>query len=311
MSQLQWTKILDRKGRDLLVNTLPGLGLGDENIQLATIIITPDSAYNTLLVTDEALVLLFVQYRKVRRSKVPRDPEVVHYVKREDVSQVAYKTRRLHMLKKDNTSMELGLCVWGSDELERLAGILDPINVANEGKVVRAKVPPIRAGRAKDADQGVFAPIPGSLRKSPFESASSAYGGTYRFFFSHASEEASIAAELTDELERNGTSVWLATRDIQAGENYAAQIYEAIEACSHLIVLLSPSSMSSQHVQREINLAIDQGKSILPVSVSDGTEFMATAPSEWKYWLGVVQMVPYSGATESVETLLTGLGAKK
>lgn len=129
-------------------------------------------------------------------------------------------------------------------------------------------------------------------------------------FVSHASEDGREAADVTAELERRGVGAWLATRDIQVGENYAAQIYNAIVECSHLLVLLSPAAVASVHVQREVNLALDQGKAILPLVVTTDADFLSTLPAEWKYWLGVVQVVPYTGSANAVDLLLRGMGAR-
>jgi len=129
------------------------------------------------------------------------------------------------------------------------------------------------------------------------------------FFVSHATEDGPAAVDVTAELERRGAGTWLATRDIQVGENYAAQIHDAIVESSHLVVLLSPASIASVHVQREVNLALDQGKALLPVVVSQDPNLMSTLPAQWKYWLGVVQVVPYSGAANAVDVLLRSIGS--
>jgi hypothetical protein len=134
-------------------------------------------------------------------------------------------------------------------------------------------------------------------------------GGT-RLFVSHASEDGPAAVAISAALHSQGVGTWLATRDIQVGENYAAQIHDAIAASSHFVVLLSPASLASVHVQREVNLALDQGKALLPVVVSGDPDLMSTLPAEWKYWLGVVQVVPYSGAGNAVDILLGSIGSK-
>ena len=134
-------------------------------------------------------------------------------------------------------------------------------------------------------------------------------GGT-RLFVSHASEDGPAAVAIAAELHSHGVDTWLATRDIQVGDNYAAQIHDAIAASSHLVVLLSPASLASVHVQREVNLALDQGKALLPIVVSGEPDLMSTLPAEWKYWLGVVQVVPYSGAGNAVDGLLRSIGSK-
>lgn len=134
-------------------------------------------------------------------------------------------------------------------------------------------------------------------------------GGT-RLFVSHASEDGPAAVAITAELHSQGVGTWLATRDIQVGDNYAARIHNAIVESSHLVVLLSPASIASVHVQREVSIALDQGKVLLPVVVSQDPTLMSTLPAEWKYWLGVVQVVPYSGAGNAVDVLLRSIGSK-
>ena len=87
-------------------------------------------------------------------------------------------------------------------------------------------------------------------------------------FISHASPDHEVALDVARELDAAGLHTWLATRDIQVGENYASQIYDAITDCTHLLVLLSPTSVQSQHVKREANIAIDLGKPLLPLVVA-------------------------------------------
>ena len=173
-------------------------------------------------------------------------------------------------------------------------------------------------GRLPDPD-GLIRPISGVAAEggaigSPRESAAPESlpvdTGTLTFFVSHATEDGPAAVDVTAELESRGASTWLATRDIQVGENYAAQIHDAIVRASHLVVLLSPASIASAHVQREVNLALDQGKVLLPVVVSQEPDLMSTLPAQWKYWLGVVQVVPYSGAAHAVDVLLRSIGSK-
>jgi len=161
------------------------------------------------------------------------------------------------------------------------------------------------------AENGVTGRLPGvsSRQSEDFESLP-LDTSRLTFFVSHATEDGPAAVDITAELERRGAGTWLATRDIQVGENYAAQIHDAIAESSHLVVLLSPASIASVHVQREVNLALDQGKALLPVVVSQDPNLMTTLPAQWKYWLGVVQVVPYSGAGNAVDVLLRSIGSK-
>lgn len=126
-------------------------------------------------------------------------------------------------------------------------------------------------------------------------------------FVSHASADLAVAEQLVTAFEDRGIPTWLAHRDIRVGDNYAAQIYNAITRSSHILVLLSPDGVASPHVRREVNVAIDNGIAVLPLVVTRSTDFMASLPSDWKYWLGVVQAKPFAGpdsAVRDIELLL-------
>ena len=87
-------------------------------------------------------------------------------------------------------------------------------------------------------------------------------------FISHASAEKPIAEFLYDELKHLGAQPWMATKDVKAGSNYAQTIMHALQTSSAVIVLLTDSSISSQHVKREINLAIDKDIPIIPLNLT-------------------------------------------
>ena len=178
------------------------------------------------------------------------------------------------------------------------------------GRLPRADglIRPIRPGASEgDARLNPTPPKTGEPRVPAVDGT----GERLKLFVSHASGDSREAANIVHELARAGIGTWLATRDVQVGENYAAQIYNAVVESTHLLVLLSPASVASQHVQREMNLALDQGKAILPLIVTPTADFMSTLPAEWKYWLGVVQVIPYSGASDAVATLLRRLEASR
>jgi hypothetical protein len=58
-------------------------------------------------------------------------------------------------------------------------------------------------------------------------------------FITHVSEDAAIAATITDHLERNGDPCWLAPREATPGSDYSAEIIGAIEASAVFILVLS------------------------------------------------------------------------
>ena len=89
-------------------------------------------------------------------------------------------------------------------------------------------------------------------------------------FISHSSRDKFVTADLCAKLEAAGIDVWYAPRDIQSTD-YAAAIVGAISRCTHFVVL-SASSLASQHVLNEIDLAFQElgrGCKIMPLRIDE------------------------------------------
>jgi uncharacterized RDD family membrane protein YckC len=127
-------------------------------------------------------------------------------------------------------------------------------------------------------------------------------------FISHATEDAETAFALSAELEAQGFNTWLATRDVGIGTNYAAEIVRAVSNANYLLVLLSPASIESPHVRREVSIAIDRNVQILPVSADPTGEFMANLPVDWTYWLSLAQVFRMSDAANTAAEIARRLG---
>lgn len=92
-------------------------------------------------------------------------------------------------------------------------------------------------------------------------------------FVSHASEDSALALELVAHLEQRGVTCWIAPRDVSPGRLYADSLYHAIEAAPVCIVLMSRAANSSTDVARELALADQMCKRIVPIRIE---EFEAT-----------------------------------
>jgi hypothetical protein len=88
-------------------------------------------------------------------------------------------------------------------------------------------------------------------------------------FVSHASEDAATAASITDYLERNGVSCWIAPRDVTPGGDYAAEILLGIETSATFVLVLSEHANESIFVKREVERAVSKGKPIFPIRVRE------------------------------------------
>jgi hypothetical protein len=92
----------------------------------------------------------------------------------------------------------------------------------------------------------------------------------YLFLFvSHVSEDRSAAYEIVAELERRGVSCWIAPRDVRPGRPFDDEIVEAIETCRAMLLIFSGRCNESEYIRREVTVAGDAGKVIVPFRIED------------------------------------------
>jgi len=90
-------------------------------------------------------------------------------------------------------------------------------------------------------------------------------------FISYSARNKETADALVAKLESNNIRCWFAPRDILPGMNWSGSIVEAIEACPIFILVFSEASNQSKHVKREVELAVETEKIILPFRIEDVT----------------------------------------
>ena len=84
-------------------------------------------------------------------------------------------------------------------------------------------------------------------------------------FFSYAHEDAEFALRLAKDLRAGGANVWIDQLDIWPGQRWDRVVEGALAKCSQLLVILSPAAAESTNVIDEVSLALDSGKTVLPV----------------------------------------------
>lgn len=77
-----------------------------------------------------------------------------------------------------------------------------------------------------------------------------------QIFLSYAESDEAFAKALSTQLARRGLSVWTTDQEVLPGDNVWLRIGEALKSSKAMIVLLSPESMRSEHVRREIEYAL-------------------------------------------------------
>jgi TolB-like protein len=123
-------------------------------------------------------------------------------------------------------------------------------------------------------------------------------------FISYSRKNTKQATELAELLRQDGHGVWLDQHALEGASNWSQEITEAIWGCSALIVLISRDSIESVNVAREVTIAAERGKPILPIDI-DHVEL----PSSLAYPLAGVQRLIF-GQQDAVVRALKKLGVE-
>lgn len=88
-------------------------------------------------------------------------------------------------------------------------------------------------------------------------------------FISYSSANQQAADGVRALLTKNGISAWMAPYDIPAGCEYAEVIGDALAGCACLVLILTEKAQTSVWVKKEINLAVSDGKTVIPIKLED------------------------------------------
>lgn len=106
-------------------------------------------------------------------------------------------------------------------------------------------------------------------------------------FISYSSKDKEKADQLSELLGSAGLSVWIDQSGLDIASSWSAEIVDAISACSAFIVLLSSNSIESHNVIKEVSLASEKRKKILPLDLEP-----ITLPRELEYQLAGLHRAP-------------------
>ena len=91
--------------------------------------------------------------------------------------------------------------------------------------------------------------------------------GDYAFMCYSHQDEGEVRAQL-QWLHTRGLNVWF-DDNIKPGHMWRAEIAERVDGASRVIFFVSASSIASEHCIREINLALDCQREILPIFLEE------------------------------------------
>jgi TolB-like protein/Flp pilus assembly protein TadD len=103
-------------------------------------------------------------------------------------------------------------------------------------------------------------------------------------------------------LNEQGLNLWY-DEGISAGKNWRAAIGDSLLEASHILFYVSGRSLKSDHCNREINLALDEGKNIVPIYLED-----VELTSDLKVGLNRVQALYRDQDPSYQQRLLNALG---
>lgn len=105
-------------------------------------------------------------------------------------------------------------------------------------------------------------------------------------FLSHASGDSEVAQSYCRTIEEAGLTCWIAPRDVLAGRGFDEQITHAISNCKVFVLVYSKNSQQSDHVHRELVLASNRGRAIVPVRIDD-----IPLAAGFEYWIGATHWI--------------------
>jgi adenylate cyclase len=117
-------------------------------------------------------------------------------------------------------------------------------------------------------------------------------------FISYSSKDKAQADQLSELLASAGLSVWIDRSGIDVATSWSAEIVDAIEACHAFVILRSPNSIESKNVVKELALAAERNKKILPLDLEP-----VVLPRDLAYHLAGIQRAPMTNIDAILRTL--------
>jgi|ETNmetMinimDraft_14_1059893.scaffolds.fasta_scaffold00944_1 TolB-like protein/Tfp pilus assembly protein PilF len=124
-------------------------------------------------------------------------------------------------------------------------------------------------------------------------------------FASYSREDQAQVFPIVDKLRERGLNIWIDQEGIHGAKLWSQEIVNAIESSKVFILFASAKAFVSKNVTKELALASESDKHILPIFIED-----AEIPAAMKYQLaGIQHLVHEEGQTEkTADSILRTLG---
>lgn len=114
-------------------------------------------------------------------------------------------------------------------------------------------------------------------------------------FLSHSSEDRQFVDQLAAKIRHHGVPVWYSQTNILGAQQWHDEIGAALQRCDWFAVVLSPQSVQSMWVKRELLKALEQRRfenKIIPIL------FQACDHEQLSWTLSFFQMVDFTGSLD-------------
>jgi TolB-like protein/Flp pilus assembly protein TadD len=118
-------------------------------------------------------------------------------------------------------------------------------------------------------------------------------------FISYSRKDSAQAEQLAELLASAGLSCWIDKAGIDLATSWSKEIVQAIDQCSAFVVLLSTASSESTNVHKEVSLASEKKKKILPLDLEP-----VALSEELQYHLAGIQRAPMT----NIDAVIRALG---
>lgn len=118
-------------------------------------------------------------------------------------------------------------------------------------------------------------------------------------FISYSSKDMDEVNEVINMLKAAEISYWKAPEMIPVGSNYAKEIPRVISECDIFLLIISDASQKSIWVEKEIDFAINNRKTIVPLKLTNGR-----LSDMFSFYLNNIQMIAYGDNKKKALELL-------
>jgi hypothetical protein len=112
-----------------------------------------------------------------------------------------------------------------------------------------------------------------------------------KVFVSYSRRDGDFVKRLGRELTIRGYDVWVDTEDVVGSgqDRWRRSIVAAIRACDAMVLVLSPNSTGSENVERELSVAAENRKRVIPIVFQE-----CALPDGFQYELAGLQHIDFS-----------------